>query len=129
MTRVGGLRTLPVECITYIKILPNGVIICFFQAKYLIFVSSLRFRSIFKKWDNFLEISLNEKQLLFFSIYGLFYKYDIFLYRIVMLRGFSLQRTLVPFVVKKINLKPMNSCLLHKISLFICIVNRATDTT
>ena len=101
----------------------------FFQAKYLIFVSSLRFRSIFKKWDNFLEISLNEKQLLFISIYGLFCKYDIFLYRIVMLRGFSLQRTLVPFVVKKINLKPMNSCLLHKISLFICIVNRATDTT
>ena len=74
MTRVGGLRTLPVECITYIKILPNGVFICFFQAKYLIFVSSLRFRSIFKKLDNFLEISLNEKQLLFISIYGLFCK-------------------------------------------------------
>ena len=73
----------------------------FFEAKYIIFVSSLRFRSIFKKWDNFLEISLNEKQLLFISIYGLFCKYDIFLYRIVMLRGFSLQRTLVPFVVKK----------------------------
>ena len=63
------------------------------------------------------------------SIYGLFCKYDIFLYRIVMLRVFSLQRTLVPFVVKKINLKPMNSCLLHKISLFIFIVNRAMDTT
>ena len=74
MTRVGGLRTLPVECITYIKILSNGVIICFFQAKYLFFVSSLRFRSIFKILDNFLEISLNEKQLLFISIYGLFCK-------------------------------------------------------
>ena len=73
----------------------------FFQAKYLIFVSSLKFCSIFKKWDNFLEISLlNEKPFLFISIYGLFCKYDIFLYRIVMLRGFSLQRTLVPFVVK-----------------------------
>ena len=129
MTRVGGLRTLPVECITYIKILPKWCYNMFFQAKYLIFVRSLRFRSILKKWNNFLEISLNEKQLLFISIYGLFCKYDIFLYRIVMLRGFSLHRTLVPFVVKKINLKPMNSCLLHKISFFICIVNRATDTT
>ena len=46
-----------------------------------------------------------------------------------MLRGFSLQQTLVPFVVKKINFKPMNSCLLHKISFSICFVNRATDTT
>ena len=42
----------------------------------------------------------------------------------------------VPFTVnstsictKKIIFKPMNYCLLHKITLFICIVNRATDTT
>ena len=71
MTRVGGLRTLPVECITYIKFLSNGVIICFFKLNTYFFVSSLIFRSIFKKWDNFLEISLkkNSYSLFLFMVF------------------------------------------------------------
>ena len=68
-----------------------------FQAKYLIFVSSLRFRSIFKKMGQFSRYELTRKTV---TLY--FYLLSILQigYLFIQDSNASLQQTLVPFVVK-----------------------------